>query len=94
VHDAGACLSDGLAESPPRTTFDGSLDSYVRIEVRWIRRSPFGTFYQGTLPLVRTNRQLSGLEFDTMGSVLADLVRWCMAHGQVRGYPLILSYSA
>jgi AraC-like DNA-binding protein len=47
-----------------------------------------GTAYQGTLPLVRTNQQLSGLSFDSMSSVLADLVRWCMAHGQVQGHPL------
>lgn len=48
-----------------------------------------GTAYQGVLPLVRTNRQMAGLDFDAMGPVLADLVRWCMAHGQVRGHPLM-----
>jgi AraC-like DNA-binding protein len=47
-----------------------------------------GAAYQGTLPLVRTNRRLSGLDFDAMVPVLADLVRWCMEHGQVRGHPL------
>jgi AraC-like DNA-binding protein len=47
-----------------------------------------GTAYQGVLPLVRINRQLAGLDFDTMGPVLADLVRWCMAKGLVRGHPL------
>jgi len=48
-----------------------------------------GTAYEGTLPLVRTNRHLSGLDFDAMVPVLADLVRWCIGHGQVRGHPLM-----
>jgi AraC-like DNA-binding protein len=47
-----------------------------------------GTAYRGVLPLVRTNRQLVGLDFDAMGPVLADLVRWCLAHGHVQGHPL------
>lgn len=44
-----------------------------------------GTAYRGMLPLVGINRQLAGLDFVAMGPVLAELVRWCMAHGQVRG---------
>lgn len=47
-----------------------------------------GTAYRGVLPLVRTNRQLAGLDFDAMGPVLTDLVRWCMAQGLVRPHPL------
>jgi len=47
-----------------------------------------GTAYQGVLPLLRVNRQLAGLDFGAMGPVLADLVRWCMAKGLVRGHPL------
>lgn len=47
-----------------------------------------GTSYQGRLPLLRTNRQLVGLDFDAMGPVLADLVRWCMAHSHVQAHPL------
>ena len=47
-----------------------------------------GTDYQGELPLVRFNRQMVGLDFDAMRPVLADLVRWCLAHGQVRAHPL------
>ena len=47
-----------------------------------------GTAYRGTLPLVRINRQLAGLEFDAMGPVLTDLVRWCKAQGLARGHPL------
>lgn len=47
-----------------------------------------GTAYRGALPLVRTNRELSGLEFDAMVPVLAELVRWCRANGQVQGHPL------
>lgn len=47
-----------------------------------------GAAYQGALPLVDTNRQLAGLAFDAMAQVLADLVRWCVQHGQVRGHPL------
>lgn len=47
-----------------------------------------GTAYAGALPLVRFNRQLAGLDFVAMGPVLADLVRWCMAQGKVRGHPL------
>lgn len=48
-----------------------------------------GTAYRGRLPLVRTNRQLSGLDFDAMVAVLSDLVRWCRAHGHVRAHPLM-----
>lgn len=47
-----------------------------------------GTKYQGELPLVRFNRQMVGQDFDGMVPVLADLVRWCLAQGQVRGHPL------
>ncbi|MCU0942522.1 MAG: AraC family transcriptional regulator [Hydrogenophaga sp.] len=47
-----------------------------------------GGAYQGALPLVHTNRQLAGLDFSAMGYVLADLVRWCLEHGQVRSHPL------
>jgi AraC-like DNA-binding protein len=47
-----------------------------------------GTAYQGELPLVRFNRQMVGLDFDAMLPVLADLVRWCLAQGQVRGHAL------
>jgi AraC-like DNA-binding protein len=47
-----------------------------------------GSAYQGELPLVRTNRQLLGLEFDAMVDVLAGLVRWCLAHGHARSHPL------
>lgn len=47
-----------------------------------------GAAYQGALPLVHTNRQLAGQAFDAMAQVLADLVRWCVKHGQVRGHPL------
>lgn len=47
-----------------------------------------GTAYRGTLPLLRTNRQLVGLDFASKGPVLADLVRWCMANDLVRGHPL------
>lgn len=48
-----------------------------------------GTPYAGTLPLLRVNRQMAGLDFEAMASVLGDFVRWCMAHGQVRGHPLM-----
>jgi len=47
-----------------------------------------GNAYEGALPLVHTNHQLAGLNFDAMAPVLADLVRWCVTHGQVRGDPL------
>jgi AraC-like DNA-binding protein len=47
-----------------------------------------GTAYRGALPLVRTNRQLTGLGFEQMAPILAGLVRWCTAHGQVRANPL------
>ena len=43
-----------------------------------------GTPYQGALPLVETSRRLVGLEFADMAHVLAEQVRWCMAHGHVR----------
>lgn len=43
-----------------------------------------GAAYRGVLPLVRTNRQLAGLDFDGMVPILAGLVRWCMDHGYVR----------
>jgi len=42
-----------------------------------------GTPYQGALPLVQTNRRLAGLAFADMTCVLAEQVRWCMAHGHV-----------
>jgi AraC-like DNA-binding protein len=47
-----------------------------------------GSAYQGLLPLVPTNQQLAGLAFEEMEPILAGLVRWCMAHGQVRANPL------
>jgi AraC-like DNA-binding protein len=47
-----------------------------------------GDAYLGALPLVPTNRQLAGQSFEAMAPVLADLVRWCMKQGQVRGHPL------
>lgn len=43
-----------------------------------------GTPYQGALPLVETSRRLAGREFADMTPVLAEQVRWCMAHGHVR----------
>lgn len=42
-----------------------------------------GTPYQGTLPLVQTNRRLVGLAFRDMTQLLAEQVRWCMAHDYV-----------
>lgn len=42
-----------------------------------------GTPYQGTLPLVQTNRKLVGLAFEDMTHLLAEQVRWCMARGHV-----------
>lgn len=42
-----------------------------------------GTPYQGALPLKQTSRRLVGLEFSDMTHVLAEQVRWCMAHGHV-----------
>lgn len=47
-----------------------------------------GRPYQGALPLVATNRQLAGLDFAAMTPVLADLVRGCLARGEVQGHPL------
>lgn len=47
-----------------------------------------GTPYQGTLPLVQTSRRLQGVEFGNMPPLLAELVRWCMKHGQVQANPL------
>lgn len=43
-----------------------------------------GSPYQGTLPLVQTNRRLFGLEFKDMSHLLAEQVRWCIAHDHVR----------
>ena len=43
-----------------------------------------GAPYQGSLPLVQTNRRLVGLTFEDMTHPLAEQVRWCMAHGHVR----------
>lgn len=42
-----------------------------------------GTPYQGTLPLLQTNRRLVGLAFWDMTQVLAEQVRWCMTHDHV-----------
>ena len=42
-----------------------------------------GTPYQGALPLKQTSQRLVGLEFADMTHVLAEQVRWCMAHGHV-----------
>jgi AraC-like DNA-binding protein len=42
-----------------------------------------GTPYRGTLPLVQANRKLVGLAFEDMAHLLADVVRWCVAHGHV-----------
>jgi AraC-like DNA-binding protein len=39
-----------------------------------------GTPYQGSLPLVRTSERLVGLDFEDMGSVLSELVQWCLEH--------------
>jgi AraC-like DNA-binding protein len=50
---------------------DEVVDSYV------------GTPYEGSLPLVGTSERLSGLSFDDMRPVLAELVQWFIAHGQV-----------
>jgi len=47
------------------------VDSYV------------GTPYEGSLPLVDTSAQLAGRTFDAMRPVLAELVQWFLAHGQV-----------
>jgi AraC-like DNA-binding protein len=47
-----------------------------------------GTAYRGALPLVPVNRRLAGLDFEAMGPVLTELVRWCVAQGLVRGHPL------
>jgi AraC-like DNA-binding protein len=55
---------------------DEILDRYV------------GSAYQGTLPLLHTNRKLVGLDFDAMVPVLADLVRWCMGNRLVQAHPL------
>ncbi len=43
-----------------------------------------GMPYRGTLPLVQTCRRLVGLEFSDMVPVLAEQVRWCMAHGHAQ----------
>jgi AraC-like DNA-binding protein len=43
-----------------------------------------GTPYRGTLPLVKTNRQLVGHELTEMTPFLSDLVRWCITNGYVR----------
>lgn len=43
-----------------------------------------GTPYQGALPLVQTSKRLVGLEFADMTHVLAEQVRWCLAHGHIR----------
>jgi AraC-like DNA-binding protein len=43
-----------------------------------------GTPYRGALPLVPTGRRLVGLEWAAMAPVLAELVRWCLAHGHAR----------
>ena len=42
-----------------------------------------GTPYEGTLPLVQTNRRLVGLAVGDMTQLLAEQVRWCMAHDHV-----------
>ncbi|MDP9912371.1 AraC-like DNA-binding protein [Variovorax boronicumulans] len=42
-----------------------------------------GTPYQGTLPLVQTNRRLVGLKFEDMTHVLDEQVRWCIEHGHI-----------
>lgn len=42
-----------------------------------------GTPYQGSLPLKQTGRRLVGLEFADMVHVLAEQVRWCIAHGHI-----------
>lgn len=47
-----------------------------------------GTPYRGALPLVETGRRLQGLAFVDMVSVLAEQVRWCMAHGHARANAL------
>lgn len=47
-----------------------------------------GTPYRGALPLVPTGRRLAGLEFAAMPPVLSELVRGCIAQGQVRANPL------
>ena len=47
-----------------------------------------GSPYRGALPLVDTGRRLVGLEFADMALVLAEHVRWCMAHGLVRANEL------
>lgn len=44
-----------------------------------------GVPYQGALPLVQTAKRLMSLEFADMAPVLAEQVRWCMAHGYVCG---------
>lgn len=43
-----------------------------------------GSPYEGTLPLVETGRRLVGLSFADMKPVLAEQVRWCMAHGHAQ----------
>ena len=53
-----------------------------------IQDSYVGDAYQGALPLVQTNRQLAGLDFDAKVTVLADLTRWCVTHRMARAHPL------
>ena len=48
-----------------------------------------GTAYQGALPLVQINRKMEGLDFLAKRQVLANLVRWCMTKGLLRGSPLM-----
>jgi AraC-like DNA-binding protein len=43
-----------------------------------------GSRYRGALPLVETGRRLAGLTFEEMAPVLAEQVRWCIAHGFAR----------
>lgn len=43
-----------------------------------------GSPYEGRLPLVETGRRLVGLSFADMKPVLAEQVRWCMAHGHAQ----------
>lgn len=52
------------------------VDSYV------------GTPYEGSLPLVAISEQLAGLPFEQMAPVLAELVQWFLAHGQVVPNPV------
>jgi AraC-like DNA-binding protein len=59
-----------------------------------IVNSYVGSPYRGALPLVQTSRRLVGLEFVDMAPVLAEQVRWCIAHRYARANaitPRILS---